>query len=154
MFNPALAGFFFVCYNHNMNKFDRFFMGVATTAAKLSYAQRLQVGAVAVKDGNILAFSYNGTLPGTDNRCEDLIDGVLVTKETTLHAEENLIIKLAKSATTSVDATIYITHQPCVKCARMIAAAGFSRLVYQHPYRDTTGTTLLKNYGVNIEEYN
>lgn len=136
-----------------MNKFDNFFITVAEDAAKLSYAKRMKVGAVAVKDGNILAFSYNGTLPGTDNNCEDMIDGQLVTKDSVLHAEENLLIKIAKSATTSVDATIYITHQPCVKCARMLAAAGFSRIVYRYAYRDTSGTELLKNYGVNVEEY-
>lgn len=136
-----------------MNKFDHFFMGVAASAAQLSYAQRLKVGSVAVQDGNILAFGYNGTLPGLDNTCEDVIDGKLVTRDSTLHSEENLLIKLAKSTASVSGATIYITHMPCMKCSRMIAAAGFRRLVYKEAYRDVSGVDLLKSYGVTVEEY-
>ena len=136
-----------------MNKFDHFFMGVAESAAKLSYAQRLKVGSVAVQDGNILAFGYNGTLPGMDNTCEDLVDGKLVTRDSTLHAEENLLIKLAKSTASVNGGTIYITHMPCMKCSRMIAAAGFRRLVYKEAYRDVSGVELLKSYGVTVEKF-
>lgn len=136
-----------------MNKFDHFFMGVAASAAQLSYAQRLKVGSVAVQDGNILAFGYNGSLPGTDNICEDLIDGKLVTRDSTLHAEENLLIKLAKSTASVNGGTIYITHMPCMKCSRMIAAAGFRRLVYKEAYRDVSGVELLKSYGVTVEKF-
>ena len=136
-----------------MNKFDHFFMGVAESAAKLSYAQRLKVGSVAVQDGNILAFGYNGSLPGTDNICEDLVDGKLVTRDSTLHAEENLLIKLAKSTASVNGGTIYITHKPCMKCSRMIAADGFRRLVYKEAYRDVSGVELLKSYGVTVEKF-
>lgn len=136
-----------------MNKFDHFFMGVAASAAKLSYAERLKVGSVAVQDGNILAFGYNGSLPGTDNTCEDLVDGKLVTRDSTLHSEENLLIKLAKSTASVNGGTIYITHMPCMKCSRMIAAAGFRRLVYKEAYRDVSGVELLKSYGVTVEKF-
>ena len=128
-------------------------MGVAESAAKLSYAQRLKVGSVAVQDGNILAFGYNGSLPGTDNTCEDLVDGKLVTRDSTLHSEENLLIKLAKSTASVNGGTIYITHMPCMKCSRMIAAAGFRRLVYKEAYRDVSGVELLKSYGVTVEKF-
>lgn len=136
-----------------MNKFDHFFMGVAESAAKLSYAQRLKVGSVAVQDGNILAFGYNGTLPGLDNTCEDTVDGKLVTRDNVLHSEENLLIKLAKSTASVNGATIYITHMSCMKCSRMIAAAGFRRLVYKEEYRDVSGVELLKSYGVTVEKF-
>lgn len=141
-----------------MRNLDSFYMSVAASAANLSYAKRLKVGSVAVRVDNILAFGYNGTLPGTDNSCEYETlnqDGTisLVTRDSVLHSEENLIIKLAKSSTSSIGATIYITHQPCVKCARMIAAAGFTRLVYRDSYRDTSGVELLSSYGVLIEKF-
>lgn len=149
-----------------MNKFDHFFMGVAESAARLSYAQRLKVGSVAVQDGNILAFGYNGTLPGLDNTCEDKVwvsdvgpwgdagEYKLVTRDNVLHSEENLLIKLAKSTASVNGATIYITHMPCMKCSRMIAAAGFRRLVYKEEYRDVSGVELLKSYGVTVEKFN
>jgi dCMP deaminase len=135
-----------------VDKFDQFYMNVAGDAAKLSYARRLKVGAVVVKDRNILAFSYNGTLPGVDNNCEDDDNGVLVTKDSVLHSEENAIIKMARSNSSAVGATMYVTHQPCMKCARMIAASGFTRLVYQHCYRDSGGVELLQQYGVVVEQ--
>lgn len=137
-----------------MNKFDHFYMHIAQSAAELSYAKRLKVGAVAVRHTSILDFGYNGTLPGLDNRCEIEIDGSMVTHDGVIHAEENLIIKMARSAVSSVGATIYITHQPCVKCSRMIAAAGFTRLVYNELYRDQSGIELLKNYGIIVENIN
>jgi dCMP deaminase len=129
-------------------------MQVAKDAAQLSYAERLKVGAVVVKDRNILAFGYNGTLPGKDNVCEHLVDGKLVTKDSVLHAEENAIIKMAKSSGSTDKATMYITHQPCIKCARMIVAAGFSRLVYDESYRDSSGIDLLHESNLSVEKFN
>ncbi len=129
-------------------------MNVAKDAAQLSYAQRLKVGAIAVKGTSILDFGYNGTLPGTDNACEIEVDGKLVTHDGVLHAEETLLIKMARSTRSTDGATIYITHQPCTKCARMIAAAGFTRLVYENEYRDPTGVELLRDYGLTVEKYN
>lgn len=136
-----------------MDKFDHFYMQVASNAAQLSYAQRLKVGAVVVKDRNILAFSYNGTLPGTDNTCEDLIDGTLVTRDSVLHAEENALLKMAKSASSTQDATMYVTHQPCVRCARMIVAAGFRNVVFKLPYRDSAGLNLLIENNIQVTQY-
>lgn len=136
-----------------MNKFDHFYMGIARDAAKLSYAEKLKVGSVAIRGNNILAFGYNGSLPGDDNTCEHIVDGQLVTKDEILHSEENLILKLAQSNTTSIGATIYISHSPCVKCSRMIVAAGFTRLVYGEEYRDTRGLDMLERHGVKVEKY-
>ena len=83
------------------DKWDKYFISVARLTAGLSYAKKLQVGAVAVKDKRIICTGYNGTLPGTDNCCEHEIkewDHVnnkeivrLKTKETVEHAERNLI---------------------------------------------------------------
>lgn len=136
-----------------MNRFDDFYMNIAKSAAQLSYAKRMKVGAVAVHGNSILDFGYNGTLPGTSNECEVEIDGKLVTHDGVLHAEENLLIKMAKSTRSTVGATMYMTLSPCMKCSRMIAAAGFVRLVYNDIYRDTSGIDLLKNYGLTVEKY-
>lgn len=128
-------------------------MKIAEEAAHLSYAEKLKVGSVAIRDTNILAYGYNGTLPGMDNTCEYVLeDGSLKTKDSVLHAEENLILKLAKSNTSSVGSTIYITVAPCIRCARMIAAAGISRVVYKNEYRSTDGIILLSEFGVKIDK--
>lgn len=133
-----------------MSKFDKFYMEVAGMTASLSYAKRAQVGAVAVRDRNILAFGYNGTLPGTGNVCEDEEGN---TKPEVIHAEENLLMKLAKSSVSSEGSVVYITMSPCINCARLMANAGVSKIMYRDSYRDTSGIELLTNYGIQVEQY-
>lgn len=133
-----------------MSKFDKFYMEVAAMTASLSYAKRAQVGAVAVRDRNILAFGYNGTLPGTGNVCEDEEGN---TKPEVIHAEENLLMKLAKSSVSSEGSVVYITMSPCINCARLMANAGVSKIMYRDSYRDTSGIELLTNYGIQVEQY-
>jgi dCMP deaminase len=138
-----------------MTKFDKFYMSVAEGAAALSHANRLKVGAVAVDStqSNILAFGYNGTLPGESNQCEGVNeDGSTFTLDTVLHAEENLMIKMSVSTRSLHGATIYLTHAPCMKCARMLAGANISNLVYRHQYRDRSGIDLLIKRGVVVEQ--
>ena len=130
-----------------MTKFDKFYMDVATGAANLSYAKRAQVGAVAVMDRNILAFGYNGTLPGTGNVCEDEHGN---TKPEVIHAEENVLMKIAKSAVSIEGASMYVTMAPCVNCSRLMANAGVRKVVYRDTYRDTSGIELLTKYGVEV----
>lgn len=133
-----------------MSKFDDFYMNVAAMTASLSYAKRAQVGAVAVRDRNILAFGYNGTLPGTGNVCEDEEGN---TKPEVIHAEENLLMKLARSSVSSEGAVVYVTMCPCINCARLMANAGVSKIMYRDSYRDTSGIELLTNYGIQVEQY-
>lgn len=131
-----------------MRNLDHFYMSVAFLAADLSRCQRKQVGAVAVKDGNILGFSYNGTATGWHtNICE--IDGK--TTPHVLHAEENLICKLAKSNISSVGATIYITWAPCMACSRMMKQAGIEEIVYSEP-NDKGGIDFVKQLGIKIRK--
>lgn len=137
-----------------MDKFDNFYMSVARNAAALSYAKRLKVGAVAVRDSNILAFGYNGTLPGTSNICEGVNpDGSTYTLDTVLHAEENLLIKMAKSHQSIEDATVYLTHAPCIKCARMLAGSRIGGLVFESKYRDDAGLIQLIEFGINVRVF-
>lgn len=133
-----------------MSKFDDFYMNVAAMTATLSYAKRAQVGAVAIRDRNILAFGYNGTLPGTGNVCEDEEGN---TKPEVIHAEENLLMKLAKSSVSSEGSVVYVTMSPCINCSRLMANAGVSKIMYRDSYRDTSGIELLTNYGIQVEQY-
>lgn len=76
----------------------------------------------------------------------------LKTKPEVLHAESNAIAKLAKSNNSGMDATIFITHAPCLSCAKLIYQSGISSVIYRDNYRDTSGIEFLKRSGVNIEK--
>lgn len=139
-----------------MNKFDSFYMNVAMDAANLSHAIRRKVGAVAVRDGNIIAFGYNGTPAGDDNCCEYTItineESSLVTKDTVIHAEENLVLKLARSTISSDGCTVYTTTEPCIRCARMLHGVGIARLVYNQSYVTSDGIEFLAKKGIQVEQ--
>lgn len=133
-------------------------MKVAEDAAQLSYANRLKVGCVIIKDDNIISFAYNGTPSGWDNCCEEDIvvnsNGIFViqqkTKPEVLHAEENAVLKLAREGKSGKNATMFCTHAPCIHCARMIGGTGISTLYYKNVYRDDSGLEYLKKYGTEI----
>ncbi len=102
------------------------FMKVAYIFSELSKAKRLKVGAIAVKDDRILSIGYNGTPSGFDNSCEDENGN---TKIEVLHAEANCIAKLAKSNESSEGAIIFVTHSPCIECAKQIYVAGIKEYI-------------------------
>ena len=109
-------------------------MKVAETFAELSSAKRLHVGAIVVKDDRIISIGYNGMPSGWDNNCEDIIQHsddtvTLKTKPEVLHAETNAIAKLAKSSESGLDASIFITHAPCLDCAKLIYQSGISSAI-------------------------
>src|SRR5690242_14003254 len=117
-----------------MQNEDRFYMSLALTIAESSRAKRLKVGALLVKDGNIISFGFNGTPKGFDNVCE--INGK--TKPEVLHAESNAITKCAKSTMSSEGATLYTTDSPCFECAKLIIQSGIVRVVYEREFRDNS----------------
>jgi dCMP deaminase len=132
-------------------KFHRYFMDVALRTAELSYALRLKVGAVAVKDRRIIACGYNGTAPGEDNCCEyggGL--GELVTKESVLHAEANLIAFAKREGISLVGCTLYITHSPCEDCAKLVVEVGFKEVIFNEYYRTISGRNFLEKNGVRV----
>lgn len=112
-----------------------------------SHCVRKKVGALAVKDGQIIADGYNGMPKGYPNTCE-LPDGN--TNPLVLHAESNLLAKIGKSTSSSVGATLYITLSPCMDCAKMILQHEIARVVYAEEYRITDGLELLRNSGVEV----
>ena len=132
-----------------------FYMGLAHQCSAMSRAKRLHVGAVIVKDDNIISFSWNGTPSGWDNECEDEYlyeDGVaqLVTKPEVLHAESNSISKLAKSPNSGLGASLFCTHQPCLDCAKLVYQAGISSVYYEEEYRNNDGIEFLKKCNIEI----
>ena len=76
----------------------------------------------------------------------------LKTKPEVLHAESNAIAKLAKSNESGLGADIFITHAPCIECAKLIYQSGINSVYYGKNYRDDSGIEFLKKSGVNIEK--
>ena len=128
-------------------KFIEVYMDVAERFAQLSSAKRLQVGAIVVKDDRIISIGYNGMPAGWDNCCEDEQNK---TKPEVLHAESNAIAKLARSLESGEDATIFITHAPCIDCAKLIYQSGIAHVYYKNDYRSTQGIDFLKESYVSV----
>jgi dCMP deaminase len=145
-------------------KFIDAYMKTAETFAELSSARRLHVGAIIVKDDRIISIGYNGMPSGWDNNCEEekvvaIVDGVpqkvireLVTKPEVLHAETNAIAKLAKSTESGNGATIFITHAPCLDCAKLVFQSGINSVYYRNSYRNDSGIEFLEKAGVKVEK--
>ena len=138
-------------------KFIDAYMKTAEVFAGLSSARRLHVGAIVVKDDRIISIGYNGMPSGWDNNCENIVGydtkgPVLKTKPEVLHAETNAIAKLAKSNESGLDATMFITHAPCLDCAKLIYQSGIGSVLYRNSYRNTDGVTFLEKSGVKITQ--
>ena len=132
---------------------DKYYIKVAQLCANNSYALKLKVGAVIVKDNQIISDGFNGTPCGFENRCETKnINGELKTLPYVLHAESNAILKCAKYGKSTNGATLYITHSPCIECAKLIIQAGIVRVVYLDVYRTIDGIVILRKSGINVEK--
>ena len=139
-------------------KFVQAHMKVAEVYAKLSYAKRLQVGAIVVKDNRVISIGYNGTPAGWDNACEvNLYDDAEQwvgdrTKPEVIHAEANAIAKLARSQESGQDATMFITHAPCLDCAKLIYQSGINSVYYRDTYRSNDGVVFLEKSGITVKQ--
>lgn len=155
-------------------------MSTARNYAELSHARRLHVGAIVVKDDRIISIGYNGMPAGWNNNCEDreypnkyagdfeqhydefdsmfpLVDEDgqryrLKTKPEVLHAETNAIAKLARSVESGLDADMFVTHAPCLDCAKLIYQSGIKRVWFGTAYRDQSGVDFLKNSGITVTQ--
>ena len=121
-------------------KMVKAYMETAQVFANCSTAKRLKVGAIIVDPdtGAIISVGYNGTLPGASNECEE--NGR--TKDDVLHAEENAIAKLAKGGFSANGSWMFLTHSPCIKCARLLVASGVSRVFYKEKFNGALGCGL------------
>jgi dCMP deaminase len=142
------------------SKFKNYFMRIANETAGLSHARRLQVGAIIVKDDRIISIGYNGMPAGWDNDCEFVYTNPqtkvdeLVTRKEVLHAETNAVSKLAKSTESGDGASIFVTHMPCMDCAKLIYQSGINTVYYSNSYKTTDGIDFLKKSGVTVEQIN
>jgi dCMP deaminase len=161
-------------------KIDYAHMIAAGIYAEQSYAKRLKVGAIIVKDDRVISIGYNGTPSGWSNECEeiefiddseDLDYAVMVaqgytfgavsttagwvkrvTKPEVIHAEANAVAKLARSSESGENAVMYVTHSPCFECAKLIYTAGIKKVFYRDQYRSDDGIEFLKKCNVEVEE--
>lgn len=124
-------------------------MNTAFLWAERGTCSRLQVGAVLVRDGRIIATGYNGNVSGVDH-CVHLDDEPCVTA---VHAEENVLYFAARYGVSTLGSSLYVTHNPCIKCARGLVNAGVSEVVYFRSYRDKSGVDLLINSGVSVYQW-
>jgi dCMP deaminase len=133
-------------------RYHRLHMDVAKRVAKMSYAERTKVGSVLVKDGSILAYGFNGTPAGMSNVCEDIVDGVLVTKPEVQHAELNMFMKMLKSGISPKGGSLYVTLCPCLTCSKLVSGSGVKEVFYDAMYWDDAGLKFLKDSGVKVEK--
>lgn len=144
----------------NRPSWNEYFMQMAELTAQRSTCLRRQVGAIIVKEKHIIATGYNGAPKGLPH-CEEL-GGCLREKLEipsgerhelcrALHAEQNAIIQAATLGQSIEGATIYITHQPCIICAKMIINAGISRIVIRRGYPDEMSRGMLREAGLKVE---
>ena len=160
------------------NNWKYAFMDATKRFAQESYATRLKVGASVVKDDRIISIGINGMPSGWDNECEtrDYMPGsaggwlhpteieerwpfkdddgklyALKTKPEVLHAESNCLSKLAKTNESGDDAAIFVTHSPCIHCAKMIYQAGIKEVYYATEYRDSAGIEFLQKCNIVVE---
>ena len=126
---------------------DEIWMNLALHVADRSRDPRLQVGTVVVTEDNtsVLAIGYNGDQQGGSNKPDSTEPG----KSGFIHAEANALIKM--NFGDHRNKKMYLTHSPCPVCARMIINAGIKKVIYCDEYRDSTGLSILKNSGVQIE---
>ena len=153
-------------------------MKVASVYAELSTARRLQVGCVIVKDNTIIGIGYNGMPSGWDNNCEN-VEYVLKeecqatdewmkqngftetahgwtrlkSKAEVLHAETNCLAKVSRSTNSSDGASMFITHAPCLECAKIIYQAGIKEVFYKNDYRSKAGVDFLKKCKIEVIKY-
>ena len=128
-------------------RYDRAYLRLAESWAKLSHCTRKKVGAIIVKDQMIISDGYNGTPSGFPNACEN-DNGE--THWYVLHAEANAILKVSKSTNNTAGSTLYLTHSPCKDCSKLILQSGIKRLVYMEQYKDTSGLSFLAEAGLEI----
>jgi dCMP deaminase len=127
---------------------DRMYMEIAKVVSRRSTCKRKKVGAIIVKDKQILSEGYNGTPAGwRTNCCEDESGS---TKDVVLHAESNAITKLAKSTNSAEGGTIYCTLQPCLSCSKLVHQAGIVRVVYEEKYGKDESLRFLEQAGIEV----
>ena len=138
---------------------DEYFLKIASVVAERSTCRRHHVGAVAVKDKHILATGYNGAPSGLKDCLElgCLRDEMGIKSGTRqeicrgIHAEQNVIIQASLHGVSLEGATVYVTHSPCILCAKMLVNAKIKRFVTFSSYNDDSFVEIFKEAGIKFE---
>ena len=153
------------------SKFANAHMKAAEVYSQLSSAKRLKVGCVVIKDNTIIGIGYNGMPSGWTNDCENKVYANawsvdnevweyqeedsghpynLKTKPEVLHAETNALAKIARSTNSSDGASMFITHAPCLDCAKLVYQSGIKSVYYRNSYKNTDGLDFLNKCNVEV----
>ncbi|MGH7833181.1 MAG: deoxycytidylate deaminase [Candidatus Binatia bacterium] len=139
----------------------QYFLTITRQVAERSTCNRAKVGAVIVRDKNILATGYNGAPAGMPH-CLDV--GCLIYQSKTpdgeieencfrtIHAEINAIAQAAKNGSSIKDGSIYITHTPCIHCIKVLVNTGIKEIYYERPYKLHTLNDILQHTHVRLEK--
>jgi len=138
---------------------DEYFLKIASVVAERSTCHRHHVGAVAVRDKHILATGYNGAAAGLKDCLElgCLRDEMKIPSGTRheicrgIHAEQNAIIQASLHGVSLEGATVYVTHTPCILCAKMLVNARIKRFVTFGEYADNSFIELFNEAGIEFE---
>lgn len=151
----------------NLNQRDKaLYVDLVRRVAQQSRARRLQVGAMLVNNGNCV-IGYNGTPAGWDNNCEDEVEVSherqwdenptikLVTKPEVIHAEMNVFKKVANNPGVIKGGTLFITHSPCIECAKLFLGMGLEEVIYLEDYQGSRskGFDILEKDGIKITKW-
>jgi len=145
----------------NRPSWDQYFIDITSLVATRTTCLRRGVGAILVKDRNILATGYNG-VPSGITHCGDT--GCLRDKMNVpsgerhelcrgLHAEQNAIIQAARHGTNIDGATLYCTTMPCIICTKMIINAGIKKVVYREGYSDDLAREMITEAGIEVVQF-
>ena len=129
---------------------ETYFMNIAKEVATRSTCDRKHVGAVIVRNKNILSTGYNGSikgLPHCDEAGHEMVEGHCVR---TTHAEANAIVQAAKNGVEIDGAEIFVTASPCYNCFKLIANSGIRVIFYHELYRDKRITERAKEIGIKL----
>ncbi|MBN2386706.1 MAG: cytidine/deoxycytidylate deaminase family protein [Anaerolineales bacterium] len=132
-------------------EWDSYFLKIAKAVSERSTCDRALVGCVLVREKRILTTGFNGS-PSGQPHCDEaghlMVDGHCVR---TIHAETNAIIQAALHGVSTKGATCYVTHFPCINCAKALVNAGIVRLVYSVAYRlDENALNFIKTAEIEI----
>jgi len=122
------------------------YLKIALMVSEQSYAERLKVGAVFVSSEGIISIGINGLPPNGSNVCES--NGKTLPQVS--HAEENLFAKIMRQGISTINGTMFITHSPCINCAKIILGADIKELYYTSDYRCDSGINWLRSNGVCV----
>ncbi len=132
---------------HSRVSWNEYFMSLALLASSRSQCKRLRVGCVLVKNKRVVSTGYNGYIENTPH--ESVIRDN--HEQATVHAEQNAISDAAKRGVSIGGATAYVTHYPCLNCAKLLASSGIEKIIYNQSYRNDPLVHHLVGLVVQIE---